>query len=84
MRDFETINRELREFNPAILSKPTLIVGSKLDAMDDQRRLVELRKLADDRGLEMQPISSATGLGIEELKFKVAKMLEASPKLQAS
>jgi GTP-binding protein len=84
IRDFETVNRELQEFNPAILSKPTLIVGSKLDAMDDHSRLVELRKLAEERGLEMQPISSATGMGIEELKYKVAGMLESSPNLKGS
>ncbi|MEW5977150.1 MAG: GTPase ObgE [Acidobacteriota bacterium] len=75
VEDYETINRELALFNPAILKKPTLLVGAKLDAMNDESRLTKLRELAKTEGLQLQPISSATGVGIQELKRKVAGML---------
>jgi GTPase len=74
--DFETVNRELNEFNEAILKKPMLLVGSKLDAMDDPKRLEKLKRLAKSKGLEFQSISAATGVGIQELKNKVAHLLE--------
>jgi GTP-binding protein len=74
--DFETVNRELNEFNEAILKKPMLLVGSKLDAMDDPERLEKLKRLAKSKGLEFQSISAATGVGIQELKNKVAQLLE--------
>jgi GTP-binding protein len=74
--DFETVNRELKEFNPDILAKPVLLVGSKLDAMDDPNRLRKLGRLAKSRGVECIAISSASGKGIEELKHKIAGMLE--------
>lgn len=76
VKDFETINFELNEFSPALPAKPTLLVGSKVDAMDDSSRLEKLSALAGRRGLEFHAISSATGAGIEELKHKVAAMLE--------
>ena len=63
VEDFETVNRELNEFNPAILAKPTLLVGSKLDAMDDATRLKKLQSVASKHGLEFHTISAATGAG---------------------
>ena len=75
VEDFETVNAELKEFNPLILSKPTLILGSKIDAMDNQGKLQKLRKFSQDKGLIFHPISSVTGLGIQELKHKIAGML---------
>ncbi|MBM3804415.1 MAG: GTPase ObgE [Acidimicrobiia bacterium] len=73
--DFRTVNRELHEFNPAILAKPTLLVGSKLDAMDDVLRLKKLESVASEHGLEFCTISAATGLGLRDLKYKIASML---------
>jgi GTP-binding protein len=73
--DFRTVNRELHEFNPAILAKPTLLVGSKLDAMDDVTRLKKLQSVAAEHGLELHTISAATGAGLRDLKFKIASML---------
>ncbi len=75
-KDFETVTQELREFNPAILEKPVLLVGSKLDALDDAKRRRKLERLAKSEGLELILISSTTGTGIEALKHKVAGMLE--------
>ena len=74
--DFETVNKELLKFNPAILAKPTLLVGSKLDAMDDQNRMRRLQELAKTKGLEFHVVSSATGAGVQELKYKIAEMLD--------
>ncbi len=76
VEDFETLNRELKEFNDAMLKKPMLLVGSKLDAMDDPSRMEKLKLLAKTKGLEFQSISAVTGTGLQELKHKVAQLLE--------
>jgi GTPase len=76
LEDFETVSSELMEFNPKILSKPTLILASKIDAMQSSEKLRKLQKFAEFRGLGFHPISSITGEGIDELKYKVAKLLE--------
>jgi len=76
LQDFETVSSELMEFNPKILSKPTLILASKIDAMQSSAKLRKLQKFAEVRGLGFHSISSVTGEGINELKYKVAKLLE--------
>jgi GTP-binding protein len=76
VEDFESVNQEMNEFNPAISKKPMLLVGAKLDTMDDPKRLEKLKLLAKKKGLEFQAISSVTGVGIQELKNKIARLLE--------
>jgi GTPase len=75
-KDYETVNHELAEFNPEILNKQVLLVGSKLDALEDVKRRRKLERLAKSKGLELFLISSATGAGIDPLKFKLAEMME--------
>jgi GTP-binding protein len=82
--DFETVRCELVKYNPAILSKPTLLVGSKLDAMDSLARLNKLKALAKQRGLGFQAVSAVTGSGIQELKAQIANLLEAAVKSAAA
>ena len=43
-----------------------------MDAAQDPARVDELRKVAKDRGYPFFAISSATGEGIEELKYAMA------------
>lgn len=76
VQDYQIVNNELEKFNPTILSKPTLLVGSKLDAVSNTEKLIKLESLAHSRNLEFHLISSVTGSGIQELKFKVAAMLD--------
>ena len=50
-----------------------------MDAAQDSDRVDGLRRLAEDRGLPYFEISSATGLGIEKLKFAMAERVLAAP-----
>ena len=77
--DFSVVCEELRQFNPLILSKPTLLVGSKLDALENQERLSLLKRLAEENKMELHSVSSASGQGIKELKLRIAGMLGSIP-----
>jgi GTP-binding protein len=72
-RDFETLIKELESFSPAMLEKPMLVVASKMDASQDSKKVAALKRLAKKRGLPFFEISSATGKGVEELKFALAE-----------
>jgi GTP-binding protein len=72
VEDFETVMQELKSFSEDLVAKPMLVVASKMDAAQDLERVEELRRLAAERGLSFFEISSATGLGIEALKFAMA------------
>ena len=70
--DFEKIMSELRWFSEDLARKPMFVVASKMDAAQDPAQVEELRAVAKERGLPFFEISSATGQGIEELKWAMA------------
>ena len=72
VEDFETVMRELESFSPELAAKPMLVVASKMDAAQDAARVESLRRLAADKGLEFFEISSATGQGLDALRFSMA------------
>ena len=76
VEDFATIMGELASFSDELASKPMFVVASKMDAAQEPERVEALRNIARERDLPFFEISSATGQGIEELKFAMgAKVL---------
>ena len=73
VEDFRTVMEELASFSDDLVAKPMLVVASKMDAAQDTERVEGLRRLAEERGLPFFEISSASGLGIEKLKFAMAE-----------
>ena len=79
VRDLETIEEELGAFRADLLTRPRLVVGSKLDAAAPERRQ-RLQAAAAERGLPYREISSATGEGVRELVHEIRRLLEDTPK----
>ena len=75
--ELSVVERELDAFNPELLERPRLIVGSKLDSGLDERR-EELRAAAKERGLPYREISSATREGVPALIADLSRRLEAT------
>lgn len=65
-RDLAAVEAELAAFDPGLLERPRVVVGSKLDAAVPERR-EELATAARERGLPYREVSSATRQGIGEL-----------------
>jgi GTP-binding protein len=76
--DLATVEGELEAFNPDLVERPRLVVGSKADAARDERR-DELRAAAAERGLPYLEISSATGAGLQTLLRELSRRLAAAP-----
>jgi GTP-binding protein len=72
VEDFDTIMDELSSFSDELANKPMFVVASKMDAAQDPERVEALRQVAKDRELPFFEISSATGRGIDELKYAMA------------
>jgi GTP-binding protein len=73
--DFEVIMEELRQFDPHLAAKPMVVVASKIDSMQNRSRLESLEELCRARNLELFPISSHTGEGIERLTHALVQRL---------
>jgi GTPase len=74
VEDLETVEREMEAFNPDLMRRPRLLLGSKLDAALPERR-EELRRAAAARDLPYLEISAATGEGVRPLVGELARRL---------
>jgi GTP-binding protein len=76
--DYLTINNELKEYNLRLTERPQVIVANKMDMPDAEENLkVFKEKLGDDHPIF--PISAFTRVGLRELLFAVADLLEKTP-----
>lgn len=76
-RDLAVIEDELRDFDPRLLSRQRVVVGSKTDAIRPSRR-AELRAAAEDRRLPYLEISAATRNGLDTLTRTLRRMIDAA------
>jgi len=65
--DFQIIDRELRLYDPQLLRRPQIVVGTKLDALEDPQKLAALEAWCRQQGLKFIAISAVTGEGIDRL-----------------
>jgi GTP-binding protein len=75
LRDKAAIERELTAWNPALSTRPTLPVLSKLDLPEARQRFDELRD--DIPGL--RGISAVTGEGVQELLYGAWRTIQEAP-----
>ncbi|MCH9652089.1 MAG: GTPase ObgE [Deltaproteobacteria bacterium] len=78
LADLITIEKELGDFSESLLTRPRILVGSKLDSVRPERQ-EGLRQAALERGLPYFEISAVTGQGVDELVRRVQRELEAAP-----
>jgi GTP-binding protein len=74
--DYETVERELGEYDPRLLERQRIVVGTKLDAAQPERS-AELAGLARERDLNYFEISSATHAGIDALVSHLFQLFAA-------
>lgn len=80
IEDFKTINEELKKYSDKLSKRKQIIVATKIDAMQDETNLNELKKLAQKEKIELYKISAVTGEGIEKLIDHISTILKTLPK----
>ena len=74
--EFHVIESELAEHNPALPSKPKIVVATKMDVADPAK-VEELEQWCGQNSIDVIRISSVTGKGLEELKRSIFRKLSA-------
>jgi GTP-binding protein len=74
--DYLTVNRELRAYNPALATRPQIVVATKIDALDEPERLEALKQQAAREGLPFHEISSVANKGTKDLVVAVGAKLD--------
>jgi GTP-binding protein len=72
------IEGEVEAFSPILAAKPRWLVGTKLDALQDEARREAFVALCADRGQKPIFISGVTGEGLRELAFDVDAALKSA------
>lgn len=80
VEDFNVINEELKKYSEKLSQRKQIIVASRADIIQDEELYNELKKLAEEKNIELFKISSVTGEGIKELLDYVSKILKDLPK----
>jgi GTP-binding protein len=76
IENFETINRELGRHKGELLSKPQLVVLTKMDLPEVRERAAEVVPWFEGHGYRVLHISAVTGEGVRELVAAVGLELE--------
>jgi len=70
---YHTLREELQEYSPSLAAKPELIAASKMDLEGAEEGIKRLR---EEVGREVLPISSQTGEGLKDLVSRTLEILE--------
>ena len=80
--DFKVIVEELESYGAGLEEKPMIVAASKMD-IADKKKLAALRKHCSKKRLSLFPISAATGEGLEELKYELARRVEKLRRIES-
>ena len=67
LEDFEKINNELVKYDDSLMNKCRIVVGNKVDLMQDDENSQKVRALVEERGMKYLEISAIAHKGIETL-----------------
>src|SRR5579862_3711986 len=76
VKDVEVIMGELTSFGAHLEEKPMILVASKIDVANKDK-VTALKRYCKKRKLKLFEISAVSGKGIEELKFAMAREVNA-------
>ena len=73
--DYRSIQQELEAFNPALAARPQIVVGNKVDLLNEDA-VERTRGRFETLGITLQPISVATSAGLRDLVVRTFRRLE--------
>ncbi len=76
---FDTINSELRQFNPHLADKPQIVALNKIDLPDAQAHWAHVQRAMSQHDIPVFAVSAVTGQGVQELLRAAAALLAATP-----
>lgn len=79
-KDLCILRQEFAQYSPAILAKPFIVVGTKLDLPEAQERWELFARKLSEEGIEGVRVSAVTRFGINELLDRVIEKLKACEK----
>ena len=82
--DLSALEAELTAYDPALASRPALVVANKVDLPEGRARLPEAEAAAARRGLACHAVSAATGEGLPALVYALGELVAEARAAQAA
>ena len=77
IEDFDKINKELEQYNPALLRKPQIVAANKIDINgDDDPVYLEFKEYVESKGYKVFPMSAPINIGVKEILSEAALKLQ--------
>ena len=74
-RDFETVNRELILFSPALMEKPQIVAINKIDLLTTRERIKKEIDIFGRNGIKVLAFSAITGEGIDTVINEITETM---------
>ena len=83
LEDMRTINNELSIYSPGLATRPQIVVGNKIDALNEGSIYKEkFEEYCKENNLPLYYISAATGEGTKELCYAIFQKLQTLPPIE--
>lgn len=79
--DYDKINHELASFSPVLGQTPQIVIGNKIDLIDEDELLKQTARFAK-RGVELLPVSAVTSEGVQTLIQRCFQQLKVMAEQQ--
>lgn len=76
LADYQTLNRELGLFDPALAQRPQVVAVNKMDTPEAEQKFPAALKAFKKMRIKVHPISALTGEGIQALLGSLVKALD--------
>ncbi len=83
VKDYVALMKELAAFSPELAKRPQVVAMSKADIPEVREIFPKVKSAFKRKKIDIRLISAATGEGIRELLFALAKVVYAPPKKAA-
>jgi len=67
IEDFNTINEELKRYNPKLAERPQIVAANKIDVAQDEEQIKKFVNYINEKGYKLYKISAAANTGVKEL-----------------
>ena len=75
LKDLDIIFKELDKYNDKLKNKIQLIAANKIDSIDEKSLKEKINEIKNKyKNIDIIPISSLTGIGLNELKYKLKEL----------
>lgn len=79
IENFDKILEELKLYSPKLILKPQIVVGNKLDLVEEEDRVRKLRDILEGKGYPFVAVSALEGQGLDSLKDLILRLAMSLP-----